>query len=138
MYNDHRTSISNVLVVGSGGAGLRAAIAAHMAGAEVVVVGKRLKKDAHTVLAAGGINAALGTVDPETMAQIAGFMESTGPFVIALIGLFMSLLFGAIFATIGGLIGGSVFKVADPQPPTDSAPPPVGGDAPPPPVQPSG
>lgn len=54
MYNDHRTSISNVLVVGSGGAGLRAAIAAHMAGAEVVVVGKRLKKDAHTVLAAGG------------------------------------------------------------------------------------
>ena len=65
MYNDHRTSISNVLVVGSGGAGLRAAIAAHMAGAEVVVVGKRLKKDAHTVLAAGGINAALGTVDPE-------------------------------------------------------------------------
>jgi succinate dehydrogenase / fumarate reductase flavoprotein subunit len=53
------------LVIGSGGAGLRAAIAAHQAGADVVVVGKRLKKDAHTILAAGGINAALGTVDPE-------------------------------------------------------------------------
>ena len=54
-----------MLVIGSGAAGLRAAIAVHEAGSEVVVVGKRLKKDAHTVLAAGGINAALGTVDPE-------------------------------------------------------------------------
>lgn len=63
--NDHRTNVSNVLVIGSGGAGLRAAIAAHQAGCEVVIVGKRLRKDAHTVLAAGGINAALGTVDPE-------------------------------------------------------------------------
>ena len=60
-----RTEVSNVLVIGSGAAGLRAAIAAHEAGAEVVIVGKRPKKDAHTVLAAGGINAALGTVDPE-------------------------------------------------------------------------
>ncbi|MGI8968825.1 MAG: FAD-binding protein [Chloroflexota bacterium] len=65
MENHHRTSVSNVLVIGSGGAGLRAAIAAHMAGCEVTVVGKRQRKDAHTVLAAGGINAALGTVDPE-------------------------------------------------------------------------
>jgi succinate dehydrogenase / fumarate reductase flavoprotein subunit len=61
----NRTNVSNVLVIGSGAAGLRAAIAVHEAGSEVVVVGKRLKKDAHTVLAAGGINAALGTVDPE-------------------------------------------------------------------------
>lgn len=60
-----RTTVSNVLVIGSGAAGLRAAIAAHEAGSEVVVIGKRQRKDAHTVLAAGGINAALGTVDPE-------------------------------------------------------------------------
>jgi succinate dehydrogenase / fumarate reductase flavoprotein subunit len=60
-----RTSISNVLVIGSGAAGLRAAIAAHEAGAEVTIVGKRGARDAHSVLAAGGINAALGTVDPE-------------------------------------------------------------------------
>jgi succinate dehydrogenase / fumarate reductase flavoprotein subunit len=53
------------LIIGSGAAGLRAAIAAHEAGADVVIVGKSLKRDAHTVLAAGGINAALGTVDPE-------------------------------------------------------------------------
>jgi len=65
MSKTHRTRVSNVLVVGSGAAGLRAAIAVHAAGREVVIVGKRLRKDAHTVLAAGGINAALGTVDPE-------------------------------------------------------------------------
>jgi succinate dehydrogenase / fumarate reductase flavoprotein subunit len=61
----HRTKVSNVLVIGSGGAGLRAAIAAHEAGAQVLIVGKRHRKDAHTVLAAGGINAAFGNVDPE-------------------------------------------------------------------------
>ena len=60
-----RTHTANVLVIGSGGAGMRAAIAAHRAGAEVVVVGKRPRLDAHTVLASGGINAALGTRDPE-------------------------------------------------------------------------
>jgi len=80
----------------------------------------------------------LGTVDPEMMNQITGFMESTGPLVIALLGLFMSLLCGAIFATIGGLIGGSVFKVENPESSAGSAPPPVVGDAPPPPVQPGG
>jgi succinate dehydrogenase / fumarate reductase flavoprotein subunit len=61
----HRTQVCNVLVIGSGGAGLRAAIAATEAGAEAVVVGKRPRRDAHTVLAAGGINAALATVDPQ-------------------------------------------------------------------------
>lgn len=60
-----RTHTANVLVIGSGGAGMRAAIAADQAGAEVVVVGKRPRLDAHTVLASGGINAALGTRDPE-------------------------------------------------------------------------
>jgi succinate dehydrogenase / fumarate reductase flavoprotein subunit len=60
-----RASVSNILVIGTGAAGLRAAIAGHQAGREVVVVGKRRRDDAHTVLAAGGINAALGTVDPE-------------------------------------------------------------------------
>ena len=65
MSRTHRTRVANVLVVGSGAAGMRAAIAVHTAGREVVIVGKRLRKDAHTVLAAGGINAALGTVDPE-------------------------------------------------------------------------
>ena len=61
----HQTQISNVLVIGSGGAGLRAAIEAKTAGVEVMVIGKRAKEDVHTVLAAGGINAAMGNVDPE-------------------------------------------------------------------------
>ena len=60
-----RTATCNVLVIGSGAAGIRAAIAAHEAGAHVVVVGKRPRLDAHTVLASGGINGALGTRDPE-------------------------------------------------------------------------
>jgi succinate dehydrogenase / fumarate reductase flavoprotein subunit len=60
-----RTNVCNVLVIGSGAAGMRAAIAAHEAGAAVLVVGKRPRLDAHTVLASGGINGALGTRDPE-------------------------------------------------------------------------
>jgi succinate dehydrogenase / fumarate reductase flavoprotein subunit len=60
-----RTNVSNVLVIGSGGAGLRAAVAAHEAGSEVMVIGKSMRGDAHTVLASGGVNAALGTRDAE-------------------------------------------------------------------------
>jgi len=63
--NQHTTYTSNILVIGSGAAGLRAAIAGHQAGKNVVIVGKRTRRDAHTVLAAGGINAALATVDPQ-------------------------------------------------------------------------
>lgn len=62
---ESRTRPCNVLVIGTGSAGLRAAIASRQAGVDVVVIGKRHRLDAHTVLAAGGINAALGSVDPE-------------------------------------------------------------------------
>jgi succinate dehydrogenase / fumarate reductase flavoprotein subunit len=61
----HRTATTNVLVIGTGAAGWRAAIAVTQAGAQVRMVGKRPQLDAHTVLASGGINAALGTRDPE-------------------------------------------------------------------------
>ncbi|MFJ6087902.1 L-aspartate oxidase [Streptomyces sp. NPDC092369] len=54
-----------VLVIGTGGAGLRAAIELAEAGVDVLAVGKRPKEDTHTSLAAGGINAALATMDPE-------------------------------------------------------------------------
>ncbi len=63
--NKHSTQISNVLIIGSGGAGLRAAIEAKQLGMEVTVLGKRQRTDVHTVLAAGGINAAFGNVDKE-------------------------------------------------------------------------
>lgn len=59
-----RDMTTDVLVIGTGGAGLRAAIELHDRGLRVLVLGKRPKADAHTVLAAGGINAALGTMDP--------------------------------------------------------------------------
>jgi succinate dehydrogenase / fumarate reductase flavoprotein subunit len=54
---------ASVLVIGTGGAGLRAAIELAERGIDVLVVGKRPKSDAHTTLAAGGINAALATMD---------------------------------------------------------------------------
>src|SRR5438105_10053526 len=60
-----RSRVCNVLVIGAGAAGLRAAIAATQAGSQVLVVGKRDRLDAHSVLAAGGINAVLGTRDPQ-------------------------------------------------------------------------
>ncbi len=56
---------SDVLVIGSGGAGLRCAIALHDSGVDVLVVGKCKRRDAHTILATGGINAALGNMDPK-------------------------------------------------------------------------
>ena len=56
---------TSVLVIGTGGSGLRAAIELAERGIEVLVVGKRPKTDAHTTLAAGGINAALATMDAE-------------------------------------------------------------------------
>ncbi|TCC63206.1 FAD-dependent oxidoreductase [Kribbella pittospori] len=56
---------TSVLVIGSGGGGLRAAIELAEQGVEVLVLGKRPRSDAHTSLAAGGINAALATMDPE-------------------------------------------------------------------------
>jgi succinate dehydrogenase / fumarate reductase, flavoprotein subunit len=55
----------DVLIIGGGSAGLRAAIEAHDAGADVLIISKSGKGDPHTVLARGGINAALGTMDPE-------------------------------------------------------------------------
>ncbi len=62
---DHITQITNVLVIGCGGAGLRSAIEIKKSGLDVCILGKRPKTDAHTVLAAGGINAALGNLDKE-------------------------------------------------------------------------
>ena len=60
-----RDRITNVLVIGCGGAGLRSAIEIKKSGLDVYILGKRPKTDAHTVLAAGGINAALGNLDKE-------------------------------------------------------------------------
>jgi succinate dehydrogenase / fumarate reductase flavoprotein subunit len=53
----------DVLVIGAGGAGLRAAIEASSAGVSVGVVCKSLLGKAHTVMAEGGVAAALSNVD---------------------------------------------------------------------------
>jgi succinate dehydrogenase / fumarate reductase flavoprotein subunit len=70
MASDHTKKkeshyLCDVLVIGGGSAGLRAAIAAHDAGADVLIVSRSKRGDPHTTLARGGINAALGTMDPE-------------------------------------------------------------------------
>ena len=60
----------DVLVIGAGGAGLRAAIEAAAAGASVGLVCKSLLGKAHTVMAEGGVAAALRHVDDRDSWQI--------------------------------------------------------------------
>jgi succinate dehydrogenase / fumarate reductase flavoprotein subunit len=60
---DYETFEHDVLVIGAGGAGLRAAIEASAAGLRVGLVCKSLLGKAHTVMAEGGIAAALANVD---------------------------------------------------------------------------
>lgn len=55
----------DVLIVGAGGAGLRAAVSAAERGLSVGIVTKSLLGKAHTVMAEGGMAAALGNVDPD-------------------------------------------------------------------------
>ena len=59
----YETYQHDVLVIGSGGAGLRAAIEASAAGVSVAVVCRSLLGKAHTVMAEGGVAAALANVD---------------------------------------------------------------------------
>jgi succinate dehydrogenase / fumarate reductase flavoprotein subunit len=61
--NKYETHEHDVLIIGAGGAGLRAAIEALAQGASVGVVCKSLLGKAHTVMAEGGIAASMGNVD---------------------------------------------------------------------------
>jgi succinate dehydrogenase / fumarate reductase flavoprotein subunit len=67
---DYETHAFDVVVVGAGGAGLRAAIEAAARGARTAVVCKSLLGKAHTVMAEGGIAAALANVYPEDNWQV--------------------------------------------------------------------
>src|SRR6185436_12376752 len=60
----------DVVVVGAGGAGLRAAIEAHESGARTAVVCKSLLGKAHTVMAEGGIAAAMANLYPDDNWQV--------------------------------------------------------------------
>ncbi len=61
---DYKTIVCDVLVVGAGGAGCRAAIEAAKNNLDVVMLSKELLGKAHTSMAEGGYNVAIGNVDP--------------------------------------------------------------------------
>jgi succinate dehydrogenase / fumarate reductase, flavoprotein subunit len=67
---DYQTFQHDVLVIGAGGAGIRAAIAASAAGVKVGLVCKSLLGKAHTVMAEGGIAASLANVDDRDNWQV--------------------------------------------------------------------
>ena len=62
--------VYDVLVIGAGGAGLRAAVAAREAGARTAVICKSLFGKAHTVMAEGGIAASMGNVNARDNWQV--------------------------------------------------------------------
>ncbi len=68
--SQYQTFEHDVLVIGAGGAGLRAAIEASAAGVSVGLVCKSLLGKAHTVMAEGGVAAALGNVDERDNWQV--------------------------------------------------------------------
>src|ERR1041384_8776696 len=63
MAVEYQTHEHDVIVIGAGGAGLRAAIEAGAQGAKVGLICKSLLGKAHTVMAEGGMAAAMGNVD---------------------------------------------------------------------------
>ena len=67
---DYETQEYDVLVIGAGGAGLRAAVEASAQGARTALVCKSLLGKAHTVMAEGGMAAAMGNVWSEDSWQI--------------------------------------------------------------------
>ena len=67
---DYETHEFDVVVIGAGGAGLRAAVEASALGARTAVVTKSLLGKAHTVMAEGGIAAAMGNVWPDDSWQV--------------------------------------------------------------------
>jgi succinate dehydrogenase / fumarate reductase, flavoprotein subunit len=68
--SDYITHEHDVLVIGAGGAGLRAAVEASAAGVKVAVICKSLLGKAHTVMAEGGIAAALADTDDRDNWQV--------------------------------------------------------------------
>ncbi len=63
--SEYETHDFDVIIIGAGGAGLRAAIESSALGARTAVICKSLLGKAHTVMAEGGVAAALGNVWPE-------------------------------------------------------------------------
>jgi succinate dehydrogenase / fumarate reductase, flavoprotein subunit len=68
--NDMQRLRYDVVVIGAGGSGLRAAIEARLAGKKTAVISKSLFGKAHTVMAEGGFAAAMGNVNPRDNWQV--------------------------------------------------------------------
>ncbi len=64
-HEDYEVREHDILIIGAGGAGMRAAVAATQRGLSVGIVSKSLLGKAHTVMAEGGIAASVGNVDPD-------------------------------------------------------------------------
>jgi len=62
---EYQTHEFDVVIIGAGGAGLRAAIEASSKGAKTALICKSLLGKAHTVMAEGGVAAAMGNLDPD-------------------------------------------------------------------------
>ena len=60
----------DVVVIGAGGSGLRAAISARARGKKTAIISKSLFGKAHTVMAEGGAAAAMGNVNPKDNWQV--------------------------------------------------------------------
>jgi hypothetical protein len=65
----------------------------------------------------------------ETLEKFSTFMADSGGGVLFIIGFVISLLLGAVFCTVGGLIGGAVFKQNPPTPAAPASDPPAIGGA---------
>ena len=70
MTDDMRRYSYDVVVIGAGGSGLRAAIEARLRGKKTAIISKSLFGKAHTVMAEGGCAAAMGNVNPADNWQV--------------------------------------------------------------------
>ena len=68
----------DVVVVGAGGSGLRAAIEARLNGKKTAIISKSLFGKAHTVMAEGGCAAAMGNVNPNDNWQVSMVLKVRG------------------------------------------------------------